>query len=159
MAELGEVIGKIAKIHKVGMLRSYSECLFPVALQLMVTVLLFHFIFLPFFKSSYWRGIISNPKNSRMTARSACACLMICWNIAKALLFRSINISFLQWSTTLPTRIHQCARQLYLESAFARSSVGQAWVPSFQVSLYPHHSDVLILIYSPFSLIKISCGD
>lgn len=40
MAELGEVIGRIAKIHKAGMLRSFSECLFPVALQLMVCCLI-----------------------------------------------------------------------------------------------------------------------
>jgi hypothetical protein len=35
MAELGEVIGKLAKVHKAGVLRSFSETLFPIAIQLM----------------------------------------------------------------------------------------------------------------------------
>jgi hypothetical protein len=35
MAEIGEVIGKLAKTHKANILRSFSETLFPIAIQLM----------------------------------------------------------------------------------------------------------------------------
>jgi len=36
MAQLGEVIGKIAKIHKVRILQPFTETLLPLALHLMV---------------------------------------------------------------------------------------------------------------------------